>query len=384
MRVAVIGNGIVGASAAYHLTLRGASVTVIDRPRAGRATDAGAGIICPWVDHDGDDAWYRLALEGARYYATLAGLLAEDGEPDTSYAPVGALVVDEDPARLAPVEALLRRRRPSAPDMGDVSAVDRPADLFPPLDPGLAALRVEGAARVDGRVVRDALERAAVGRGARVRGGAAALTSTGTPLLDGTVLDADAVIVAAGAWTGEVCRPMGLAVPVGPRRGQIVHAELPGADAEGWPIVLPRRGPYLLGFPGSRVVLGTTVEDAGFDPRATVGGVAEVLSGGVRIAPGLAGATVIETRSGLRPVTADGRPLLGPIGGHGWNGGGTGGTRNVVVATGLGAYGLTAGPYAGMVAACLALGERPPLDISPYSARPDERGAGDVLTPKAG
>ncbi|MBB4704119.1 NAD(P)/FAD-dependent oxidoreductase [Sphaerisporangium siamense] len=364
IRVVVLGNGIVGASTAYHLAVRGASVTVIDRPRLGRATDAGAGIVCPWVDHDGDDAWYRLALEGSRYYTTLAGLLAEDGETDISHARVGALLVAEDPAELATTEALLRGRAAAAPDMGRVGAVDRPAGLFPPLAPSLTALFVPGAARVDGRVVRDALERAAVRRGARVRGGAAALTPAGAPLLDGTALDADAVVVAAGAWAGEVCAPIGLPVAVGPRRGQIVHAELPGLRTEGWPIVLPRRGPYLLGFPGSRVVLGATVEDAGFDPRATVGGVAEVLSGGARLAPGLKEATIVETRSGLRPVTGDGRPLLGALGGH---------AANVVVATGLGAYGLTAGPYMGMIAACLALGERPPLDVTPFSADPAER-----------
>jgi D-amino-acid dehydrogenase len=356
-RVVVVGSGIVGASAAYHLALRGVEVTVIDRPRAGQATGAGAGIVCPWVDHEGDDAWYRLALEGARYYPELAGLLAEDGEPETSHARVGALLVAEDPAEFVQVEALLRSRRPAAPDMGDVSAIDRPDGLFPPLRPGLAALRVGGAARVDGRAVRDALMRAAARHGARTLAGTAALTASGTPLAGGSPLQADAVVVAAGAWTGEVCRPLGLTLPVGPRRGQIVHAELPGTETAGWPIILPRRGPYLLGFPGSRVVLGATVEDAGFDPRVTAGGLAEVLAEGVRLAPGLAGATVIETRSGLRPVTESGLPIIGPLG------------DRVIVATGLSAYGLTAGPYAGLLAACLAVGEIPPMDVIPYASQ---------------
>ncbi|MEV7969004.1 FAD-dependent oxidoreductase [Sphaerisporangium sp. NPDC088356] len=354
-RVVVAGSGIVGASAAYHLSIRGVAVTVIDRPTAGQATAAGAGIVCPWVDHDGDDAWYRLALEGARYYRRLAELLAEDGEPDISHAEVGALLVAEDPAELVHVEALLRGRRSSAPEMGAISEVDRPCELFPPLSPGLVALRVGGAARVDGRTVRDALLRAAVRHGARVLTGTASLTGSGACLLDGSPVEADAVVVAAGAWAGEVCGPLGHMTPVGPRRGQIVHAELPGVESAGWPIILPRLGPYLLGFPGSRVVLGATVEEAGFDSRVTAGGLAEVLAAGVRLAPGLADASIVETRAGLRPVAADGLPLLGPL------------TEGVVVATGLGAYGLTAGPYAGFVAACLVIGETPPLDVTPYS-----------------
>ncbi|WP_327092941.1 FAD-binding oxidoreductase [Nonomuraea sp. NBC_01738] len=120
----------------------------------------------------------------------------------------------------------------------------------------------------------------------------------------------------------------------------------------------PAHGPYLLGFPGSRVVLGATREDAGYDARVTVSGLTEILAAGLELAPGLATASVEETRAGLRPVYApDGaaeRPLIG------WAGPG------VVVATGLSAYGLTAGPFAGLLAAELAAGDTPSIDIAPY------------------
>ncbi|MFC0556826.1 NAD(P)/FAD-dependent oxidoreductase [Planotetraspora thailandica] len=351
----VVGSGIVGASAAYHLSLNGAAVTVVDRRATGQATAAGAGIICPWVDHEGDDDWYRLALEGTRFYDSLVESLAEDGETETGHARVGALLVADRPGELAAVDALLRRRRGAAPDMGTISVTDRPDALFPPLRPGAAAIHLDGPARVDGRAVRDALLRAASRRGARVRQGTASFTAEGGLLVDGTPLESDAVVVAAGAWTGELCRPLGLEVPMRARRGQIVHLELPGAETGGWPIVLPRRGPYLLGFPGSRVVLGATVEEAGFDARVTAGGVGEILTTGVELAPGLTGATLVETRVGLRPVTGDGRPLIGTLAG------------GVVVAGGLSAYGLTAGPYAGLIVARLALRETPPMDVEPFS-----------------
>ncbi|MCF6476790.1 FAD-binding oxidoreductase [Nonomuraea sp. MG754425] len=71
MRVVVIGSGIVGAGAAYRLSRRGVSVTVLDACRQGEATQAGAGIVCPWVDHPEDDDWYRLTREGARAYPAL-------------------------------------------------------------------------------------------------------------------------------------------------------------------------------------------------------------------------------------------------------------------------------------------------------------------------
>ncbi|MFB9470099.1 NAD(P)/FAD-dependent oxidoreductase [Nonomuraea salmonea] len=413
MRVVVIGSGIVGAGAAYHLSRRGAAVTVVDGGYPGEATQAGAGIVCPWVDHPEDDDWYRLTREGARHYP---GLVEELGE-DIGYAKVGALLVAEDPVDLEPVRALLRRRYAGAPEMGEVVDVATPAELFPPLSDTLSALLVPGAARVDGRSVRDALLAAAVARGAEVRTGTATLTQDGQVLLhpadhpetsaptppppapalsgtapagtgssaavpagdaswrqaaplhpdapampgvqqepmgEGVPLEADAVIVAAGAWTGEVCRPLGVELPVFPRRGQILHATLEGVDTAWWPIILPRMGPYLLGFPDSRVVVGATVEDVGFAPRVTVGGLDEVIEAGLRVAPGLASATVSETRVGLRPVYAPGSALIGPV------------TDRVVVATGLSAYGLTAGPFTGELAAALALGERPPIDLAPY------------------
>ncbi|MGW0809274.1 FAD-dependent oxidoreductase [Nonomuraea sp. NPDC002799] len=504
MRVVVIGNGIIGASAAYYLSGRGATVTVVDGGYQGASTQAGAGIVCPWVDHPEDDDWYRLTRAGARNYPDLVEELGED----IGYAKVGALLVSEDPADLEPVRALLRRRHPAAPEMGDITDVATPSDLFPPLSDTLSALLVPGAARVDGRSVRDALLRAAAAQGAEMRAGTATLTPDGevrlhanqptgpqsstpeppdttasprlqppnntpshpqntprpqstphpqgtshpeatphpqgtlhpqdrphpqgtshpeaTPLPEatphpqgtlhpqdtpppggtssrsrnsggepaaaghpgavsgepgswrqaaplvpaaptpsstglgrpageGVPLDADMVIVTAGAWTGEVCRPLGVELPVFPRRGQILHATLEGVDTAWWPIVLPHAGPYLLGFPGSRVVVGATVEDVGFAPRVTMGGLDEVIEAGLRVAPGLFGATVTEVRVGLRPVYAPGQALIGFL------------TPRVVVATGLSAYGLTAGPLAGRIAAALALGDEPPLDITPYA-----------------
>ncbi|MGR6920645.1 NAD(P)/FAD-dependent oxidoreductase [[Actinomadura] parvosata] len=422
MRAVVIGNGIVGAGAAYHLSRRGAAVTVVDACCQGGATQAGAGIVCPWVDHPEDDDWYRLTREGARAYPALVEELGED----IGYAKVGALLVAEDPVDLEPVRTLLRRRHAEAPEMGDVVDVDTPTELFPPLSDGLSALLVPGAARVDGRSVRDALLRAAAARGAELRTGIATLTGDGevlvyqadtengtrwspavaaaspggaepvpaegseptswrqsAPLADapeptvpepvvpepvapaspealrltgeGVPVEADVVIVAAGAWTGEVCRPLGVELPVFPRRGQILHATMEGVDTAWWPIVLPRIGPYLLGFPDSRVVVGATVEDVGFSPRITMGGLDEVIEAGLRVAPGLFNATVTETRVGLRPVYAPGRALIGPL------------SERVLVATGLSAYGLTAGPFTGEIAAALALGETPPIDIAPYA-----------------
>src|SRR5258708_5061303 len=87
---------------------------------------------------------------------------------------------------------------------------------------------------------------------------------------------------------------------------------------------------------------GATRESAGgFDVRMTAGGVYEALGEALRVAPGLATATLKEVRVGLRPASPDGLPLLGRLPGY----------ENVLVATGHGASGLQLGPYSGALMA---------------------------------
>ena len=354
-RVVVVGGGIVAASVAYHLAREGAAVVTVEADLPGPATGAGAGIICPWGD-EADDSSYQLVADGARYYPELLAMLAEDGAAETSYAKVGTLCVADELDPLEVVEALLLSRRSARPEIGDVAFVGRgePKKAFPPLAPGLRGLWISGGARVDGRSIRDCLMRGAQRHGAKRMRGTAALDNAGVTA-DGERVSADAVVVAAGAWTGQVCAPLGLKLPIGPQRGQIIHVSMPGADTDSWPVILPPEDPYLLGFPGGRVVFGATRENAGFDYRATVGGVGSMLAAAAAIAPGLRDATLLETRIGFRPATADGLPLLGML------------SDRVIVAAGNGPEGLTAGPWTGRAAAALALGQRPVMDIAPFN-----------------
>jgi D-amino-acid dehydrogenase len=359
MRVVVVGAGIVGASVAYHLARRGMDVLVVDSADDGGATAAGAGIVGPWLSAERDPDWYRLASAGARYYPRLVELLAADGETELGYARVGGLVVHPDPGRLDPSFELLSARQAALP--GDIGTVERlpPAETrlrFPPLAPDLHGIHVSGVSRVDGRLVRTALLRAAARHGAARRAGSAALTPGGV-LVDGAPEPADAVVVAAGAWSAHLVAPLGPRLAVAAQRGQIVHLQLSDADTAGWPVVQPVGRQYLLAFPGGRIVVGATREDgSGLDYRVTAAGQATVLAEALAIAPGLSDATVLETRVGFRPVTPDGLPLLGAVPGAG----------RLIVATGMGPTGLTMGPYAGELAARLALGEDPGFDLSRY------------------
>jgi D-amino-acid dehydrogenase len=369
VRVVVVGAGIVGATTAWQLARRGVDVVLVDSAEPGRATSAGAGIVQPWRPAAAGPWAAYSDLAGATYPQLAADLAADSGR-DPSWAGVGGLTVSRDVAALqvAAEELAAARTARGWTGLGDVEVLlpGRAAERFPVLDRSFAAVWSEGTGRVDGRVFRDAAVAAVERAGAtRLTGRAELVTGDGRVRgvrVGEDRVDADVVVLAAGAWTTALCAPLGAALPLGPVRGQIVHLQVPAEGTAHWPTVMTLGAEhghhYLLAFPGGRVVVGATREpDAGFDDRVTAAGQRQVLDAALTLAPGLAGATVLETRVGFRPVTPDGLPLLGAV--PGWDG--------LVVATGLGANGLTYGPLTGVLAAGLALGEQPPFDLTPFT-----------------
>lgn len=360
MSVVVIGGGVVGAAATYHLARKGVAVTLVDAEYTGRATSAGAGIISPWSSSEEDPDWFRVAAAGAEYYSGLRDRLAEDGEPEFGYRRVGSLrlTTEEDVDRLL---GSARERAEGSELAGTIEVIDGSVaqELFPPLRHDGPVIRVPGAARLDGRQLRTALWSAARKRGAKIVVGQARLIagdSVEGVAVDGETIGADVVIDASGVWSPQLLAPLGLRSPVTAVRGQIVHLGLPGADTGAWPMLLPPSSHYLLGF-DDRVVVGATREPVtDFDHRLTAAGLHEVLREALKVAPGLAEAGFLEARVGFRPVGPDVKPLLGT----------TPDLPGLVIANGLGAHGLTMGPYVGSVAATLAVGGDPGVDLSPY------------------
>jgi len=365
--VVVIGGGIVGASAAYHLARSKLSVTLVDRADGGQATAAGAGIISPATSVKPPAAYFPLAFKAVEHYPTLLAHLAEDGETETGYEVAGALFVatsGAEAARLPAVQRLVEERRlAGVSHIGMVSRVGAAGarELFPALGHIEDAFHVAGAARVDGRLLRDALQRAARKHGAAILRGDAVLARDGEGAqvtVDGRVLPTDAVVIAGGAWSNRLAETLGVALPVYPQRGQILHLDMRETETGHWPIVLGFHAHYILTFPRHRVVAGATREDdAGYDDRVTAGGAHEALGEALRVAPGLASATLREVRAGLRPASPDNLPILGAAPG----------LRDVYLATGHGASGLQLGPYSGALVADLLQRKPLPLDLMPFA-----------------
>ncbi|GAA4707518.1 NAD(P)/FAD-dependent oxidoreductase [Brevibacillus fulvus] len=363
----VVGAGILGASTAYQLAKSGVPVTIVDEAHNGQATDAAAGIICPWLSQRRNQAWYQLAKSGARFYPTLIDELQQAGETQTGYRRVGAISIHKNPQKLADMVKRAVKRKEDAPEVGEITLLTsaEAKSLFPPLADDYGAVHISGAARVDGRALRDALLRAAVRLGARRIKGMAALHCdaqrvTGVKV-GADLLEADTVIVCAGAWAEQILAPLGVTFKVTFQKAQIVHLELPKTDTEHWPVVMPPSDQYMLAFEHGRIVVGATHENEvdGFDTRRTAGGMHEVLTKALETAPGLADSTFLEARVGFRPFTPGFLPVLGYLPGY----------EGILVANGLGASGLTMGPFIGEQLAKLALGQEVDLDLEPYEVK---------------
>lgn len=355
MKVIVIGSGIVGASTAYYLARQDVSVTLIDQQHTGYAKGAGAGIVCPWISRIDNEKWYEIAKAGALYYEVLVDQLDDDGEKDYGYKKVGAISVSSNVDELDEIENNLHVKRRETPEIGEIKRLnaEQVREKFPLLNENLAGVYVSNAARVDAKNLSESMKNAAIKRGVKLIKGRAELTEkdgavTGVKVNNKSI-NADSIVIAAGAWTPELLKPLGMTLKVEPQRGQIVHMKLRETDTSKWPVILPQGSHYMLAFDDSRIVAGATREDGvGFDYRLTAGGVQNVLSEALKVAPGLDQGTLHEVRIGFRPMSPDNLPIIGGIN-H---------VSGVVLVTGLGASGITMGAYVGKLAGKIALGKK--------------------------
>ncbi|KXH80077.1 FAD-binding oxidoreductase [Sporosarcina sp. HYO08] len=359
----IIGAGILGSSTAYHLAKNGASVTVIDREDSGQATDAAAGIICPWLSQRRNKAWYALAKSGAAHYPSLIEQLKKDGEIETGYRQVGAISLHSDELKLKKMEERARARRQEAPEMGAIEwlTVEECASFFPPIADQLQAIFVSGAARVDGRALRNALQNAAKKHGATFVKGSARLASSSNAVTGVNVGEqfypAGSVILTTGAWAAEIVKPLGINLKVSGQKAQIVHLQIENTKTNDWPVVIPPTNQYIVPFDHGRVVVGATHEDnRPFDHKVTIGGIHEIATKALEIAPGLTEGAYVETRVGYRPFTPNFLPIIGEFAQ----------VKGLWIANGLGASGLTIGPFLGNQLAKLVLGQEVEIDLSLY------------------
>jgi glycine oxidase len=320
--VIVVGAGVIGLAVAWRAAARGMSVTVLERDEARRASSrVAAGMLAPVSELEFGRGGRRLLVLGIRSAELWPGFAAEleaaSGE-EVGLLKTGTLMVARDADEARELERQIELRSSHGLVARRLLA-SQARELEPALAPTIRlALELPDDHSVEPRLVLRALRRACDAAGGSVRdrcevervlGDDARVR--GVQLRGGEQLEAGAVVIAAGTWSGALggLQPQEL-VPVRPVKGQTLRLR----DPHG-PGLLERpvrfEGGYVVPRADGRYVLGGTMEEQGFDCAPTAGAAYKLLREGRELLPGISELEIEELCVGLRPGTPDNVPAVG-------------------------------------------------------------------------
>lgn len=355
----IVGAGVIGLMTARLLAQAGARVKLIERGQCAReASWAGGGIVSPLYPWRYQDEITALALWSQSSYVHLAQELLEETGCDPELRQKGMLMLQVEAREEQ--NALDWARRFHRP----LTRVD--ADFIyrtePHLAPGFeAAIWMPEVASIRnprlGQALRQSVRQQAnvtLCEDSEVTG----LTTFGERVTGVRTArgehKADAVILAGGAWTGQLLAALGLALPVEPVRGQMmVFKAAPGVVDR----VVMLDGRYVIPRNDGRVLVGSTLERVGFDKSTTEEAGRVLYDTAISIVPELADYAVEHHWAGLRPGSPNGVPFIGAV--PGWQG--------LYLNTGHFRNGLVLAPASTRLLADLLLERSPVIDPDAYS-----------------
>ena len=362
VKVIIIGGGIIGASIAWRLARERAEVVVLERARLGHeASWAAAGMIAPQAEAQVAGVFFDLCLTARRVFDATVDRLVTDSGLDPEYDPHGILYIALDSAERAELQARARWHREAGALVHELSGTEA-RKIEPAISAEtLYALHLPDNRRVENRKLTQAYVTAALNAGAEFREGVRVDSiavvrgrATGVRLHDGTTLDADLVIVAAGSWSHHVRGLEADRVALHPIRGQMLCFETRPRMLT--PAVFSMRA-YLVPRRDGRILAGSTMEDAGYNKVVTLAGIEKITRGALAMVPALAESPFREAWAGLRPATKDLLPVIG----HSPS------VASVIWATGHYRSGILLSALTGEVVADLVAGRAPSIDLAPFS-----------------
>ena len=327
-RVAVVGAGVIGLSAAWELANAGCEVEVFDDAPATGASFAAAGMLAPLSETaSGEGNILQFGLWSLRLWADFAARLEDASGAPVGLRSTGTLVVarDADDAReLSRFTAQLAAQGLAAQGHhAAVLTISEVRMLEPALTPRLAAaVSVAGDHSVDNRVLTDGLLRATTRGGVPLqRERVSVVTAQGRAvgvrgLSTGVMWPADVVVVAAGVASATVEGvPSGCLPRIRPVKGQILRLQgKPGMLRHTVRAQVGGQSVYLVPRSDGGLVVGATSEDIGPDTRVTAGAVHDLLRRAIAVVPEVAELELVEATARLRPATADNAPVVGGTG----------------------------------------------------------------------
>lgn len=357
MQVLMVGGGAIGLLSACLLAATGVEVCLLDQGAVGQESSwAGGGIVSPLYPWRYSPAVTALAHWSQDFYPRLGEQLLVQTQIDPEVTVTGLYWLDLEDEAEALVWAQLQGRPLQSVDMATVQRA------VPALAAGFGrAVQMADVANVRNprlvKALRAALQqmpnvtlhehcavKGFIRDGGRIKG---VRTAQGD-------MQADQVVLAAGAWSGELMQTLGIELPVVPVKGQMIVYKC----AEDFlPAIVLAKGRYVIPRRDGHVLIGSTLEHAGFDKTPTDEALASLQASAVQLLPSLADAEVVGHWAGLRPGSPDGIPFIGPVPGY----------EGLWLNCGHYRNGLVLAPASCQLLADLMLGREPIVDPAPYA-----------------
>lgn len=357
MPVLVVGGGAIGMFSAYLLAAGGAQVCLLEQSQVGRESSwAGGGIVSPLYPWRYSSAVTALAHWSQDFYPRLGEqLLAQTGiDPEVYITGLYWLDLEDEAQALA---WAVRENRPlhsvelaavhqAVPALADgFSRAIQMADVANVRNPRLVkALRAALVQMPNVTLHEQCAVTGFIRDGERITG---VQTSMGD-------MCADRVVLAAGAWSGELMKNLGIKLPVVPVKGQMI---LYKCAEDFLPAMVLAKGRYAIPRRDGHILIGSTLEHARFDKTPTDEALASLKASAVELLPALADAEVVGHWAGLRPGSPEGIPFIGPVPGH----------EGLWLNCGHYRNGLVLAPASCQLLADLMLGREPIIDPAPYA-----------------
>lgn len=354
----VVGGGLIGLLTARELRAAGARVSVIDRGACGHeASWAGGGILSPLYPWRYPRAVTALAQWGQQAYPRLAAALQEETGIDAEWTPSGLLIL----AISAAERSLATRWAEQYRQCIEWPTGAQIAGLEPALADAesLAGLWLPEIAQIRSPRLLRALRASLIQRGVRVQEGLAVKQlSRKAQGVVGVQTDAGkqvagAVVVAGGAWSAALVKPLGITLPLAPVRGQIILFRAPPALLTR---MVMRDHRYLIPRRDGRILAGSTLEHVGFDSAITPAAAGRLRRAALQLLPELEDCPIEQQWSGLRPGTISGVPFIGACPN----------LAGLYICTGHHRNGIVLAPASAHLLADMALGRAPIVAAAPY------------------
>ena len=337
----IVGAGVAGLAAAQRLLLQGAAVTLVERGAVGQESSwAGGGILAPLCPWDYADEVTRLTSLGAALFPQWAAGLHVATGIDPEYAVSGMLVLP--PFDISLARQWCAKHECRLEDKNDALLLP---DIAQVRNPRLVQALRRHVEMLGGRIVEHCEVRGMSTEGDRVQ---ALSTSCGE-------FSADRYIVSAGAWSKQVLGQHALQLDIKPMRGQMLLFKFTAPPLRH--IVL-QDGMYLIPRRDGHLLVGSTLEDVGFDKSTTVEARDSLWQRAQLLLPALREMPLVQHWSGLRPASPRNIPTIGR---HPQ-------LENLFINSGHFRYGVTMAPASAEILMNELNGAVQPFDVSPYRA----------------